>query len=153
LLGASPGPHFYTKILQFFYTSMEIFSLKSSEIDSLGYCSHSTLRSCDLLPRLANHLSIALDTIEVRFENAGQQLEDYQQNLVSEYRNLVGEAVEFHELNADGYSSAYVDSVEMDAQEIIASLFDALDQLSPDGYYFGSHPGDGADFNYWESEF
>jgi hypothetical protein len=101
---------------------------------------------------LANHLSIALDTIEVRFENAGQQLEDYQQSLLSEFRNLVGEAVEFHELNDDGYSSAYVDSVETDAQEIIVELFDALDQLSPEGFYFGSHPGDGSDFNYWDIE-
>jgi hypothetical protein len=100
---------------------------------------------------LANYLSIALDTIQVRFENEGQTLLDFQQDIVSEYRTLVADAVEFHELNADDYGSAYVDSVELDAQEIIVSLFDALDQLSPENQYFGSHPGDGADFGYWES--
>ena len=131
----------------------EIFILQSSEVDSLGACSYGTLRSVDLLPRLANYLSIALDTVEVRFENAGQALKDFEQGFVSEYRHIVADAVEFHELNADEYGSAYPDSVEMDAQEIVASLFDALDQLSPDGQYFGSHPGDGADFGYWENEF
>jgi hypothetical protein len=130
---------------------METFILQSNEIDSLGACSYGTLRSVDLLPRLANYLSIALDTIQVRFENEGQTLLDFQQAIVSEYRTLVADAVEFHELNADDYGSAYVDSVELDAQEIIVSLFDALDQLSPENQYFGSHPGDGADFGYWES--
>jgi hypothetical protein len=132
---------------------METFALKSDELDSLGYCSHSTLRSCDLLPRLANHLSIALDTIEVRFENAGEQLHEFQQKLCAHYRNLVAQGVEFHELNADGYGSAYLDSVEIEARELISELFEALDDLSPDNFYFGSHPGDGADFNYWECEF
>jgi hypothetical protein len=130
---------------------MENFALLSTEIDSLGACSYGTLRSVDLLPRLTNYLSIALDTIEVRFENAEQGFKDFEKSLLTEYRNLVAEAVEFHELNADDYGSAYVDSVEMDAQEIIVSLFDALDQLSPENQYFGSHPGDGADFGYWES--
>ena len=130
---------------------METFIHQSNEIDSLCSCSYGSLRSVDLLTRLANYLSIALDTIEVRFENAGQTFVDFQQSLLSEYRHLVAESVEFHELNADDYGSAYVDSVEMDAQEIIVSLFDALDQLSPENQYFGSHPGDGADFGYWES--
>ncbi len=28
-------------------------------------------------------------------------------------------------------------------------IFDAMDKLSPRGYYFGSHPGDGALIGYW----
>lgn len=31
-------------------------------------------------------------------------------------------------------------------------LFDILNKYAPDGYYFGSHPGDGSDFGYWKYE-
>ena len=31
-------------------------------------------------------------------------------------------------------------------------LFDMIDTVSPNGFYFGSHPGDGSDFGFWELE-
>jgi len=31
-------------------------------------------------------------------------------------------------------------------------IYDLMDSLAPEGYYFGSHPGDGSDFGYWENE-
>lgn len=33
---------------------------------------------------------------------------------------------------------------------LVEDLFDALNELAPEGYYFGAHPGDGSDFGFWE---
>jgi len=35
---------------------------------------------------------------------------------------------------------------------IMGELFDVLNNYAPEGYYFGSHPGDGSDFGYWKLE-
>lgn len=39
-----------------------------------------------------------------------------------------------------------------DAQHLLIELFDALDDVAPDGYYFGSHEGDGCLYGYWRVE-
>lgn len=36
-----------------------------------------------------------------------------------------------------------------EATELLDDLFDRLDDLAPEGAYFGAHVGDGADFGYW----
>lgn len=33
--------------------------------------------------------------------------------------------------------------------ELVAELIDALDNAAPEGWSFGSHEGDGADFGFW----
>jgi len=46
-----------------------------------------------------------------------------------------------------------VNRVREDISEMITYLFDHVEEHhTPEGFYFGSHPGDGADFGVWESE-
>ena len=39
-----------------------------------------------------------------------------------------------------------------DCSFFLQDLFDTLNNYAPDGYYFGSHGGDGSDFGYWKIE-
>lgn len=39
-----------------------------------------------------------------------------------------------------------------DATLVIVALTEALEQAAPEGWTFGSHPGDGSDFGFWPIE-
>lgn len=38
------------------------------------------------------------------------------------------------------------------ADYMLEELWGVLEDLAPEDYYFGAHPGDGSDFGFWEME-
>lgn len=54
-----------------------------------------------------------------------------------------GEAAEF---------SAQWHSEFTEPGNAVTALIDTINDYAPDGWYFGAHPGDGADFGWWEGE-
>lgn len=51
-----------------------------------------------------------------------------------------------------GEDSKEEDYTEERASVVLQSLFNLLQEAAPTGFYFGSHPGDGALFGFWLSE-
>jgi len=58
---------------------------------------------------------------------------------------------------AEGRELEFVEIVESGGNEeskrwVLRGLFDALDAIAPEGYYFGASPGDGADYGFWKCD-
>lgn len=88
--------------------------------------SHGTHRLCDLIPRF---LEVIKDT--------------------PEYDQLVLANVPPSMALDDEYNEWWDSD---DAFWFYMELHDLLEDFAPEGYYFGTHPGDGSDFGFWKSE-
>lgn len=92
-----------------------------------GTVIHGTLRTADLLDAFADELERLITMASLPADPHPGNM-----TLVHEARAVAPETDE--------------------ADEIVQDLIDALNEYAPDGHYFGSHPGDGADFGFWAVE-
>ena len=95
----------------------------------IGTVSHGTLRSEDLIETFSwelRHLAV-LPT-----QNVGNT-------------KLLREADAWLEVTEAGEDGPYDEL----GSELVNDLIDALNELAPNGLYFGASDGDGADFGFW----
>lgn len=121
-----------------------------------GSVSHGTMRPEDLIPAFMS----ALESIKEEIAAPGPITQSPEETMervrmVSAIDDLLGpmEARQSGEdtdedTDDDGADYFETESAQWDLEE----LFEALDSLSPPGHYFGAHPGDGADYGFWECE-
>lgn len=97
-----------------------------------GSISHGTMRNQDVLPKLMSQL----------FKEDPQRARSIWQKNPDFLEALCDEKV--------GQDNPWWDSE--DATYMSEELFNVMDEYSPEGHYFGSHPGDGSDYGYWPNE-
>ena len=75
---------------------------------------------------------------------------DPDNKILMDSMNKLEETMYKEDLDGNILSKEYYESE--DCQYDLDYLFDTLDELSPKGYYFGSHHGDGSDYGFWKCE-
>lgn len=93
-----------------------------------GTVSHGTMRPEDLIPKFIDTIQKILD-------------KDMSHNLWMSLITLQNRMID----DPDYFGSET-------CQDDLTYLFDILNSLAPEGYYFGSHPGDGSDYGFWQCE-
>lgn len=113
---------------------------------SIGTVIAGTLRPEDLLSAFLSEVeSLALLSGGFLSRPENFPLRDYFANVVGEAQDCFaedGESLKPGECSEDGQSNA---------TEVLEALQDALEHFAPPYCYFGTHPGDGADFGFWPS--
>ena len=125
---------------------MARYQAQRTKIDyPMGSVSYATMRPEDLIPAFTSELEYrAKHDKHVAFKTRKAHLK-----LVQEIESRT----RFDAYSTEDELSAGLDYYQSeDADDDLSSLFDALDAYSAPYFYFGSHPGDGADYGYWLSE-
>jgi hypothetical protein len=95
--------------------------------------SHGTMRDEDLIDTFS----------DVLFQLARPKAEDLRENFAGVYGLLAA----VHE----GLAEA-TDKGTESLGDLTRALFDALDDVAPEGFYFGAIEGDGSDYGFWATE-
>jgi hypothetical protein len=104
---------------------------------SEGSISHGTMRSQDLIPCFVGVLTEHQHTNASYFQEEWNKMEKQEEYFNDPENPFTYEEEQLHMV-----------SMSMLLNE---EIFDAMDELSPRGYYFGAHEGDGSDYGFWPS--
>lgn len=96
-----------------------------------GTVIHGTLRTCDLIPAFLGAVRIVAP--------------DHYAGFIAAPFGPIPAHVQDEGDASDWWQSE-------DADALLEELTDILNDHAPEGYYFGAHPGDGADFGFWQVE-
>lgn len=107
-----------------------------------GTISEATMRPEDLIPAFLSEL----EAIAAVGSSVGLEAQEYLQRIRRDY------ALDLMRLE-EGRELIVTDRDMRMVPELVSDLFDALDALSPAGFYFGAHIGNGSDYGYWPVEF
>lgn len=98
----------------------------------LGTLSHGTMRSEDLIPIFYSFLK---------------------RHATFEARGAFWSAWSDARLEIEsGDIVAWIEESQERADYLLEDLFEELDLMAPEGFYFGAHPGDGSDYGFWKVE-
>lgn len=97
-----------------------------------GSVIESTLRTDDLIPAFAEELN---------------------RHNPSAWLSIAARNHEFFQCADEWDYEIACETFPADSQYILwEDLANALDEIAPEGMYFGAHPGDGSDFGFWPYE-
>lgn len=104
----------------------------------IGSISSGTLRTEDLLEAFADEL-----------ERAAREQAPHLGALNPDLMGVVNDARALLDKDPDDWTEEDADTASWLVNE---DLFNALNEHAPPYWYFGAHPGDGADFGFWISD-
>lgn len=104
-----------------------------------GTVSHGTMRYVDLIPTFADYLEEAQPEHawieEFRSPREGRQSDA-----------AVLEACQ--EVGGDHHAAEIIGWEDLG--HLLTEVMEYLNDIAPEGYYFGAHEGDGSDYGFWE---
>jgi hypothetical protein len=102
------------------------------------------MRTQDLIPAFLEAIQIIQNLHAFISQRSGRETPEYEAYAASPFGPIPSYVMD------EGDNSEWWDSE--DAYSLLQELFDILESYAPEGFYFGSHPGDGSDFGFWEME-
>jgi len=105
------------------------------QVDFTGTVSRATMRPEDLIPAF-------MGVLEKYWPEKAAKLTGY----------YGGECSWPYSMSGLHYPDPIPDSLQETAGYLVSDLFDALNEIAPEGCYFSSAEGDGCDYGYWRTE-